>query len=145
MTSTARFPAELLTASGLVFLFGAGILSATGAIVQSLFGLFAPFGEVGGGVAEPSLFWDIVLLVGSLALVVLGVFFRVRGPAYVGAIGLTIFIAIVGLDLDDSSPSGSVLGWPFVLLLLAAAALVASVLLPRRDGPASTEATQAAD
>ena len=109
--------------------------------MQSILGALAPLGAAsGGGFAEPSLFWDIVLLLGSLALVVFGVFFRVRGPAYVGAIGLTIFIVIVGLDLDDSSPSGSLLGWPLVLLILAAAALAASVLMPRREGVATTPA-----
>jgi hypothetical protein len=136
-------PSELLTAAGLAFLFGAGILSATAAIVQSILGAFAPLGATaGGGFAEPSVFWDIVLLAGSLGLVVFGVFFRVRGPAYVGAIGLTIFIVIVGLDLDDSSPSGSLLGWPLVLLILAAAALAASVLMPRRDGVATAPAAE---
>jgi len=54
----------------------------------------------------------------------------------VGAVGLTIFVVIVGLDLDDSSPAGKILGWPLVLLILAAAALAASVLLPRRGAPA---------
>ena len=128
-------PAELLTAAGVAFLIGAGVLSATGAIVQGFLFALGPLAPPdAGGFAEPSLFWDIVLLAGSLLLVLIGASLRLRGPVYVGAVGLAIFVVLVGLDLDDSSPSGSVLGWPLVLLLLAAAALVASVLMPRRDG-----------
>jgi hypothetical protein len=139
-------PAELLTASGLAFLLAAGLLSATGALVQGFLFALGPLAPPdAGGFAEPSLFWDVVLLAGSIGLVVLGTWFGTRGPAYVGAIGLTIFVVIVGLDLDDSSPSGSVAGWPLVLLLLAAVALVASVLLPRRGGSASPEPAPATD
>lgn len=136
-------PLELLTAGGIAFLLGAGVLSATGAIAQGILNSLAPFGAIdaGAGFATPSLFWDIVLLVGSLVLIGLGTRFGVRGPAYVGAAGLTIFIAIVGLDLDDSSPEGTVVGWPLILLLLAGAALVASVLMPAREpGAAVTPA-----
>jgi hypothetical protein len=139
-------PAELLTAAGVAFLIGAGLLSATGAIVQAFLFALGPLAPTdAGGFAEPSLFWDSVLLAGSLVLVLIGTSLRIRGPVYLGAIGLTIFTVLVGLDLDDSSPSGSVLGWPLVLLLLAAAVLVASVMLPRRGESAPTEPTPAAD
>ena len=130
-------PAELLTAGGIAFLIGAGVLSATGAIAQGILGALGPFAPSGGGFAEPSLFWDIVLLVGSLALIGFGARLAVRGPVYVGAAGLTIFTVIVGLDLDDSSPAGDVVGWPLVLLVLAGAALVASVVMPSRNASAT--------
>jgi hypothetical protein len=133
-----RLPAELLTAAGLVFLFGAGVLSATGALVQGFLGALGPLVPAEadtGGFAEPSLFWDIILLLGSLKLVVLGARLGLRGPVYVGALGLVIFTVLVGLDLDDSSPAGKVLGWPLVLLILAAVALIASVLVPARERP----------
>ena len=127
-------PAELVTAAGIAFVFGAGLLSLTGAIEQAIFGALAPFdgASAGGGFAEPSLFWDLVLLAGALKLTALGAWLGVRGPVYVGAVGLAVFTFIVGLDLDDSSPSGSVVGWPLVLLLLAAAALAASAFMPAR-------------
>jgi hypothetical protein len=132
-------PSELFTAAGLVFLFGTGILSATGAIAQGIVTALGPLASqaTGASFAEPSLFWDIVLLLGSLKLIVLGTRLGFRGPAYVGAAGLAIFVVLVGLDLDDSSPSGSVVGWPLILLVLGAAALAASVFAPRRDAPAS--------
>lgn len=135
-------PAELVTAAGLTFLFGTGVLSATGAIATGLLNALGPLAPVGAGTgfAEPSLFWDIVLLIGSLTLVVLGSRLGLRGPAYVGAVGLTIFVVIVGLDLDDDSPAGAIAGWPLILLLLAAAAIAASVMLPARErSPGSSE------
>jgi hypothetical protein len=131
----ARMPAELFTAAGLAFLLGTGILSATGAIAEGFLSALGPLApaDAGAGLASPSLFWDVILLLGSLKLIVLGTRMAMRGPAYVGAVGLTIFVVLVGLDLDDDSPAGSVVGWPLILLLLAAAALVASVVLPARD------------
>jgi hypothetical protein len=134
----ATLPAELFTAAGLAFLFGAGILSATGAIAQGFLNALGPLAPQSvGGFATPSLFWDIVLLLGSLELVVLGTRLGMRGPAYVGAAGLAIFAVVVGLDLDDDSPAGDLMGWPLVLLLLAAAALAASVLMPARTAAAT--------
>ena len=138
----AAKPAELVTAAGLAFLFGTGILSATGAIAAGIVGALGPLAPTGAGAgfAEPSLFWDAILLLGSLKLIVLGTRLGMRGPAYVGAAGLTIFIVIVGLDLDDDSPAGAIAGWPLVLLLLAGAALAASVMLPSRERiPGSSE------
>jgi len=137
-----REPAELLTAAGLAFLFGTGILSATGAIATGILNALGPLAPVGAGsgIAEPSLFWDVILLLGSLKLIVLGTRVGMRGPAYVGGLGLAIFVFIVGLDLDDDSPSGAIAGWPLILLLLAVAALAASVLLPARDSsPGSSD------
>lgn len=129
---------ELVTAGGLVFLLGAGIISLSGAFAAGIAGAIAPTATVteSGGV-EPSLFWDLVLLVGSVGLVGLGSFVSSRGPIYVGALGIGIFVTIVGADLDDDSPAGAVVGWPLILLLAAAAAIVASGLALKRSGPAS--------
>ncbi len=92
--------------------------------------------------------WDTVLLVGSLALIVAGTRFDARGPGYVGAFGLLLFILIAGFDLDDVTPEPSVLGWP--LLLLAAGAVATAVSLvpgiplgPRRREEAPGQATTA--
>ncbi len=44
---------------------------------------------------------------------------------YVGAFGILFFVLVVGLDLDDSSPAGKLLGWPLIVLILGAAAFAA--------------------
>jgi hypothetical protein len=68
---------------------------------------------------ETSVLWDILLLVISLGLVGIGSQIGLRGPVYVGAIGLFVFLIIAGLDLDSDTPDPSKLGvWPIVLLVL---------------------------
>jgi hypothetical protein len=76
---------------------------------------------------ETSAFWDILLLVISLGLVGIGSQIGVRGPVYVGAIGLTLFLLIAGLDLDSDAPDPSKLGWwPCVLLVLGGLGILLS-------------------
>ena len=58
-----------------------------------------------GGV-EPSLFWDLVLLGGSILLVAAGSLTKVRGPVYVGAIGILTFVVLVGVDLGRRHTRG---------------------------------------
>ena len=41
--------------------------------------------------------WDVLLLIVSLGLVAIGSQIGVRGPVYVGAIGLVLFLVIAGL------------------------------------------------
>ena len=63
--------------------------------------------------------WDILLLIVSLGLVAIGSQIGVRGPVYIGAIGLTLFLVIAGLDLNSTPPHPFKLGvWPWVLLAL---------------------------
>jgi hypothetical protein len=63
--------------------------------------------------------WDILLLIVSLGLVGIGSQIGVRGPVYIGAIGLTLFLVIAGLDLNSTPPHPFKLGvWPWVLLAL---------------------------
>ena len=115
---------DLVTAAGIAAIWGAGLLTLSDAFTSAILPAgFAPEPSV-----STNLFWDAVLLVTSLGLIAYGSASGFRGPAYVGAIGLTLFIFIVGRDLDDSSPAGKVLGWPLILLLVAAALLVWSVL-----------------
>ncbi len=75
--------------------------------------------------------WNIFLLVVSLALVCGGAHARLRGPAYVGAAGLALFLVSVGTQLTrleaGKGRTTSLLGWPLLLLLLGFAGL----LLPR--------------
>lgn len=150
-----RWSSEIVTGAGIAAVFGAGLISFTA------FGdvpVTPPTPTLGGGEvveteaggARPSLFWDAVLLIVSLLLVAYGSRFRARGPVYVGAIGLFLFVLLVGLDLDADEPEGSILGWPLLLLLLGLAAIVASALPglkigslgidrlePEGDGPAA--------
>jgi hypothetical protein len=115
---------DLVTVAGISALFGAGVLT----YAQSGFSVVpVGLGDSTGGV-DTNIFWDAVLLLISLGLIAYGSISAYRGPGYVGAIGLVIFITVVGLDLDDSSPAGKVVGWPLILLLAAAALLVVSVL-----------------
>jgi hypothetical protein len=74
-----------------------------------------------------SWFWDILLLVISLGLVGIGSRIGLRGPVYVGGIGLLLFLLIAGFDLDAETPKPSELGvWPIVLLVLGALAIMLS-------------------
>ena len=114
---------DLVTAAGIAAI-GAGALIA---LIPSF--LIAPV-AVGDVSPDPAggLFWDIELLVVGLALVGFGAAGSItRGPTYVGAIGLLVFIGSVGLDLDDSSPAGKVLGWPLILLVIGAVILIAGL------------------
>jgi len=68
--------------------------------------------------------WDILLLLVSLGLVGLGSQIGVRGPVYIGAIGLFLFLVIAGLDLNSTPPHPFKLGsWPWILLGLGVIAI----------------------
>ena len=121
--------AEVVTAAGAIFVVGAGLVGLSS--IQSLL-VPADVAPTSGGV-EPSLFWDLVLLGGSILLVAAGNLTNVRGPVYVGAAGIAVFVLLVGLDLDDDSPAGKLVGWPLILLLAAVAAIVASLLAARKS------------
>ncbi len=138
--------AEVVTAAGLIFVVGAGLVG-----LQDVSSLFIPVGvpsaagvpSTSGGV-EPSLFWDVVLLAGSILLVAAGTLTKVRGPVYVGAIGILTFVFLVGVDLDDDTPEGKLIGWPLILLVAAVLAIVASFLAGRSSGtPAVNNPDQA--
>jgi hypothetical protein len=103
---------ELLTGAGIaaVIACSLGISSITQA--------FGPLGLFEFTVVQTSNTWDILLLLISLGLVGLGVTIGTRGPVYVGAIGLLLFLFIVGLDLNDESPEPNKVGiWPIILLI----------------------------
>ena len=126
---------ELVTAAGI-----AGVLAGSLGVAR-----FSSLGSVptGAPLPSPSLFWDIVLLVVSVLLIAYGTRFAARGPAYIGGIGLFIFVLQVGADLDDDTPYGG-LGWPLVLLILGALLVLASLfatggLRRRRVAGAPTE------
>jgi hypothetical protein len=85
--------------------------------------------------AASSFFWELVLLVVSLLAIGYGAWAAVRGPTYVGAIGLSGFLLIAGIDLNDATPQGKIGGWPLALVIIGGVAFVAS-LLPRVKLPA---------
>lgn len=128
-----RFPrqhVELVTAAGLAILF-VGLLS-----VGLLFASRIPSlsgSRLLGQSAKPNEFWNILLLVVSLALIAYGARLGARGTGYIGAIGLLVFATIVGINiaarLKNEDPT-NIVGWPLVLLVLGIAGLVLSFVLP---------------
>jgi hypothetical protein len=123
---------EIVTGAGIAAVLGAGLISFTAfgdvPVTPPTPTVEGDVVETEGGGASPSLFWDAVLLIVSLGLVAYGSWFRARGPVYVGAIGLFLFVLLVGLDLDADVPEGSLLGWPLLLLLLGLAAIAVSAI-----------------
>jgi hypothetical protein len=110
----------------------AGSLSVTGVFALSNPLLAVP-------TADSSLFWEIVLLAISLLAVGYGSRFGARGPAYVGGIGLIIFLVTAGGDLNESTPQGKIVGWPLVLVVVGAAAFAASLIPRLKVGPLRVE------
>jgi hypothetical protein len=123
---------EVVTAAGL-----AGVLVGTIGIVagasEAVGGLF--FGAPPGESQGQGFFWDLFLLVFSLALVAYGAAAHARGPAYVGFLGLFAFAILQGAEvnalLEGEQPDSSFAGWPLALLLIGLAALAAGMLLRR--------------
>ena len=121
---------DLVTAAGFAAIAAGGLIAFLPQQFIFPAGLAAPQ-------APTSLFWDIELLVVGVGLVGFGYSGALtRGPAYLGAIGLLIFTVSVGLDVDDSSPAGKVLGWPLILLVIGAAVLLAGARPWLRRGAA---------
>jgi hypothetical protein len=132
---------ELATAGGL----GAVVAGAIGVFV----GGFVPFFEISESNSETTALhgagidgaqtssWNIYLLAISIALVWVGVRSRARGPAYVGVLGLALFLASVTAQVarleSGHSPSHSLLGWPLVLVVLGLAGLVTPLIRRRSD------------
>jgi hypothetical protein len=92
--------------------------------------------------------WDAFLLAVALVLIWYGARAAWRGPAYVGAIGLLAFIVSAGYEVSslfsDGGPSGDAIGWPLLLLVVGAAALLAGLYAggaepapPAPDSPAT--------
>jgi hypothetical protein len=102
-------------------LTGAGIAAVIGcALGITALGNLNPLGT-GTPPIETTNAWDTLLLLVSLGLVAIGSQIGVRGPVYVGAIGLVLFLVIAGLDLNSSPPHPFKMGiWPWVLLGLGA-------------------------
>jgi hypothetical protein len=123
---------ELVTAAGVVGIL-VGFIGVAQTSLQAAVG--AVFSLPGGSHGQ-GFFWDLVLLLVSLASVGYAAMARVRGPAYVGFVGLLTFAGLLGVELSDLAegklPDGSLLGWPLALLLIGGAALAAGVAAERR-------------
>src|SRR4051794_2923247 len=123
---------ELVTAAGIVGVL-VGFIGVAQTALQAVVGsaLSLPGGTHGQG-----FFWDLMLLLVSLASVGYAAMARVRGPAYVGSVGLLTFAGLLGVELSDLAegkiPDGSLVGWPLALLLLGGATLGAGVAADRR-------------
>src|SRR5262249_22513383 len=72
---------------------------------------------------------SFLLLVGWLGLVGIGPQIGPRGPVYIGAMGLFLFLLIGGLDLNNTPPHPFKFGnWPWVLLVLGIGGIVLSAV-----------------
>ena len=132
-----RVGSDLITVAGI-----AAVLA--GAI--SLAGLAGAASDLSDVITQdtpnPSQGWNVFLLVVSLLLIAYGARSFTRGPAYVGALGLLVFIGVVGADVVsrlEGKDAAGVVGWPLILLLVGAALLIAGFLMPRSDGGPTTE------
>ncbi|HEX8074064.1 MAG TPA: hypothetical protein VF545_03715 [Thermoleophilaceae bacterium] len=94
-------------------------------------GLGQALGGDTGSASAPGFGWKLVLILGSLAVIAYAMIDRARGPGYVGAFALFISVALVAIP--ETEGEGTLVGWPLVLLILAALALALG-LRPRRDG-----------
>jgi hypothetical protein len=105
-------------------------LSAT-FFVAAISGAIAAFGGAPGPV-NAGFGWRIVLVVGSLAVIGYAAVTRERGPGYIGFVSILFAIVIIALRTGGET----IMGWPIVLLL-AAAATLALGLMPRPPGTTS--------
>lgn len=135
--SGRRAGSDLITVAGIAAVIAGGI---------SLAGIASGLTDVSdvitGDTPEPSQGWNVFLLVVSLALIAYGARSFTRGPGYVGAFGLLVFIGVVGFDVVtqlEGGEAGGVAGWPLILLLAGAVLLAAGFLMPRSDGGVTTE------
>ena len=107
----------------------AGVALLGIALVYGLEGFGALFFGAGGSI-DADTGWELVLLAGGFALIAYSVWAHQSGPAYLGLLNLTAFVLLAYGAAEDGP---SLIGWPIVMLLLAAALLAAGL---RRDvGP----------
>ena len=104
---------ELFTGAGIAAVLACG-LGISNLAVAAFAGPFG--GEI--SIVRTALVWDVLLLLISLGLIGVGSLIGTRGPVYIGAIGLFLFLFIVGFDLNEDSPQPGNLGvWPILLLI----------------------------
>jgi len=111
---------ELLTGAGLAAVLACSLGGLVTFFVVSVAQAFGPTEALRIQTPiETTNAWDIMLLVVALGLVWLGSLIGTRGPVYVGAGGLGLFLVIAGLDLNNTPPHQTHFGvWPWALLVL---------------------------
>ena len=120
---------DLITAASLAAVLAAAF---TFAGLAPRFGGVSAVSAIPSGVPKPSQGWNIFLLVVSLASIGFGSRGPTRGPSYIGALGLTAFIGLVGVDAVhriSGGSAGGVAGWPLILLILGVLIAAAGFLL----------------
>jgi hypothetical protein len=120
---------ELLTAAGIAAVVATLVLSLTGAFGNTIQDALTFGGGEGKG-ESPSGLWDVAGLLVCLFLICAGALIGTRGPVYVGGIGLVLFAFVAGqnLDADRDDRENGFFWWPFILLILGAGAVAASLL-----------------
>jgi hypothetical protein len=120
---------ELLTAAGIAAVGATLVISLTGPAAEGIASAF-PFGPEGKGGENPTALWDVGGLLVCLALIVSGALIGLRGPVYVGAIGLVLFAVIVGqnLDADPNDRENGFFWWPALLIATGVVAMGLSFL-----------------
>lgn len=121
---------ELVTAAAI-----AAVMAGAGGYATFVL-LFNPQSDVWSTAA---LGWEIELLLVSILAVGYGAREGLRGPAYVGGIGLSLFL--VHAALSTNGGHGNLVGWPLVLLVVGAVAF----LLSLRRAPGTNDLTRSAD
>jgi hypothetical protein len=123
--------ADLITVAGIAAVLSAALsfAAAAGGVLSATGSTAAP--GLSGNVPKPGQGWNLFLLVISLLLIAYGSRGRTRGPGYVGAVGLAVFILLTGADLVNrlNGQGGGVVGWPLILLIGGGAVLLLSFVL----------------
>lgn len=98
------------------------------AIVSALVTAFSLFDSAAPESLLPT-FWEFILLAVGCGLIAYGAIERLPGPAWLGLANLAVFIVCAVVFSDET-----LYGWPLVLLLLGAGAMLAG-LRPRQPLP----------
>jgi hypothetical protein len=120
-----------------ILVVGAGIAILTIPLQAFIGGFFGVF-----GLEEPDVllsgFWELVVLAAGCGLVAYGAVDRSPGPAWLGVANLGAFV------FAASFGDATLYWWPFILLVLGAAAMIAG-LRPRQPLPPEPSAYRAGD
>ena len=131
---------DMLTGAGLIALLALALAPLGSLVGRTASAVAIPFSdspEPAQTMIQQSAARDVITLVIGIALVLYGLGRGLRGQVYVGVLTLSLFTFSVGLDLDDATPEGSIVGWPLLLCLLGAGLFVLSLGSRGGLGPAS--------
>lgn len=101
-----------------------GFVNAAGVALLAIALTYGILGFFSGGGAEAGAGWEIVLLLGGLALLAYAALELRSGPGYLGFVVLFAFVILAGVGSDDGP---SLIGWPIVLLVVAAGLVFAAL------------------